>query len=167
MKWATRRNMKTDRVACSWLIRRFIDPAPEFFFFDAEKVNEEARKIGAKTFDVKDGDYTHEGMRCTFEVMLERFNLAGKDPALDHMAEIIHASDVSVKLYDFRIMEGFGVWALAQGFAESMPDDEEKLLHVVPMYEALYQWCRKKFSGMKLSFPKGPGAGLPSPHAAK
>lgn len=161
MKWATRKNMKTDRVACAWLIRRFIDPQAEFFFFDAACLLEEARKIGAKTFDAEGADYGHEGMRCTFEVMMDRHGLSGRDPALDHMAEVINASDVRVKLYDFRILEGFGVWALAQGFAEFMPDDREKLRYAMPMYEALYRWCGKKLSGMKLSRyapPKPPPA---------
>lgn len=164
MKWATRKNMKTDRVACAWLIRRYIDPEPEFFFFDEGVLLEEARKIGAKTFDAKGSDYGHEGWRCSFQVMMERHGLVGKDPALDHMAAVIHASDVSIKLYDFTIMEGFGIWALAQGFAEFMKDDSDKLKYAVPVYEALYQWCRLKFAKMKLTFPEGIGS-LPPPSA--
>ena len=151
MKWATRKNLKTDRVACAWLIRKHIDPQAEFHFFDADKLLDEARSIGAKTFDAAGADYRHEGMKCTFEVMMDRHELWGRDPALDHMAVVIHSSDVSVKLYDFSVLEGFGVWALAQGFAESVPDDHEKLRVVTPMYEALYRWCRQKVGGMKLS----------------
>lgn len=151
MKWATRKNLKTDRVACAWLIRTRIDPDAEFFFFDADKLLDEAAKIGAKTFDAAGADFRHVGMKCTFEVMLEHYGLEGKDPALDHMAVILHSSDVSVKLYDFSVLEGFGIWALAQGFAESVPDDREKLKVVVPVYEALYRWCRQKVGSMKLS----------------
>lgn len=151
MKWATRKNLKTDRVACAWLIRTRIDPDAEFFFFDADKLLDEAAKIGAKTFDAAGADFRHVGMKCTFEVMLEHYGLEGKDPALDHMAVILHSSDVSVKLYDFSVLEGFGIWALAQGFAESVPDDREKLKVVVPVYEALYRWCRQKVGNMKLS----------------
>jgi hypothetical protein len=149
MKWATRTNMRTDRGACSWLIRRFIDPEAEFSFFDQAVLLEEAKKIGARTFDAKGSDFGHVGMHCSFETMLIAFDLWGKDPALDHMAEIINASDISIKLYDFTIMEGFTVWALAQGFAESMPDDDEKLEKCVPMYEALYRWCQTKTAKLK------------------
>ncbi len=161
MKWATRKNMKTDRVACAWLIRKYIDPEAEFFFFDADKLIAEAKKIGAKSFDAAGADYSHVGMYCTFETMLSRHGLWGKDPALDHMAEIINASDIRVKLYDFHILEGFGVWALAQGFADFMPDDHEKLKVVVPMYEALFRWCEKKMSGMKLTHYTPPKPALP------
>ncbi len=151
MKWATRKGMKTDRVACAWLIRKYVDPHAEFFFFDADALAVEAAKIGAKTFDAAGADFRHEGMKCTFETMMDRYGLWGREPALDHMAVIVHSSDVSVKLYDFSVLEGFGVWALAQGFAESVPDDHEKLKVVVPMYEALYRWCGQKVGKMKLS----------------
>jgi len=157
MKWATRKGMKTDRVGCAWLIRKYVDPQAEFFFFDADVLLSEAAKIGAKTFDAAGADFRHEGMKCTFETMMDRHALWGKDPALDHMAMIVHASDVSVKLYDFSVLEGFGVWALAQGFAESLPDDHDKLTYVVPMYEALYRWCGQKVGKMKLStYSPGP-----------
>jgi hypothetical protein len=151
MKWATRKNMKTDRMACAWLIRKYIDPQAEFFFFEPEALLAEARKIGAKTFDAAGADYAHEGMRCSFETMMLKHDLWGKEMALDHMADIINNSDIGVKLYDFRLMEGFGVWALAQGFADCMPDDHEKLRYAVPMYEALYRWCDRKTRGMKLT----------------
>ncbi|MFQ5503234.1 MAG: chromate resistance protein ChrB domain-containing protein [Planctomycetota bacterium] len=151
MKWATRTNMKTDRVACAWLIKSRIDPEAEFFFFPAETLIEEARKIDARTFDARDADYGHVGMKCSFETMMDRHELSGKDPALDHMAEIINASDIRVKLYDFQVMEGFGIWTLAQGFAAAYPDDQDKLAYAVPAYEALYQWCRIKMSTMKLT----------------
>ena len=151
MKWATRKNMKTDRVACSWLIKRYIDPEAEFFFFETEELLVEAAKIGAKTFDAAGADFRHVGMHCSFEHMMMEYDLWGKDPALDHMAEILNASDIRIKLYDFTLMEGFGIWALAQGFAESLPDDYEKLKIVVPMYEALFQWCNLKMGKMKLT----------------
>jgi len=151
MKWATRKNMKTDRVASAWLIKRFIDPQAEFYFFEADELLAEGAKIGAKTFDAAGADYAHVGMHCTFETMMAKHDLWGKEPALDHMAEIINASDIRIKLYDFHIMEGFGIWALAQGFAEFMLDDYEKLEKVVPMYEALYQWCLLKMAKMKLT----------------
>lgn len=151
MKWATRKGMKTDRVACAWLVEKHIDPDAEFHFFDAATLLEDARAIDATTFDAAGADFGHDGMKCTFEVMLERFDLAGKDAALDHMGVILNSSDVRIKLYDFSVMEGFGVWALAQGFAESLPDDHDKLTYVVPMYEALYQWCKLKVGKMKQS----------------
>jgi len=151
MKWATRKGLKTDRVACAWLIRNHIDPEAEFHFFEVDELIEGAKRIDAKTFDAAGADFPHIGMKCSFEVMMDHYALWGKDPALDHMAMIIHASDVNVKLYDFSVMEGFGVWALAQGFGQSVPDDDDKLRVVMPMYEALYQWCRMKMATMKLS----------------
>lgn len=151
MKWATRKGLKTDRVACAWLIRKHIDPEAEFFFFDSATLLEEAKAIGAITFDAAGADFRHIGMKCTFETMMDHYGLWGREPALDHMAVIVHSSDVSVKLYDFSVLEGFGIWALAQGFAESVPDDHEKLRVVVPVYEALYRWCRQKVGKMKLS----------------
>jgi hypothetical protein len=157
MKWATRKGMKTDRVACAWLIQQHIDHEAEFFFFDPEHLAAEAKRIDALSFDAAGADFPHVGMKCAFEVMMDHYELWKQDPALDHMAMIIHASDVNVKLYDFSIMEAFGVWALAQGFGESVPDDHDKLKVVVPMYEALYQWCRKKIGTMKLStYEPGP-----------
>jgi hypothetical protein len=151
MKWATRIGMKTDRVACAWLIRNHIDRDAEFFFFPTDRLIDEAKKIGATTFDAAGADFPHIGMRCAFEVMMDHYGLWGKDPALDHMAMIVHASDVNIKLYDFTVLEAFGLWALAQGFGDSVPDDHEKLTVVVPMYEALYRWCKTKIGTMKLS----------------
>jgi len=151
MKWATRKGMKTDRAACAWLITKYVDPSAKFFFFDADTLLAEAEKIGAKTFDAEGADFRHEGMKCTFETMMDHYGLWGKEAALDHMAMIVHSSDVSVKLYDFSVLEGFGVWALAQGFAESVPDDYDKLKIVVPMYEALHRWCGQKVGKLKLS----------------
>jgi len=157
MKWATRKNMKTDRMACAWLIRKYIDPDAEFYFFDQDVLLAEAKKIGAQTFDAAGADYAHEGMHCSFETMMVRHDLWGKEMALDHMAEIVNVSDIRVKLYDFRLMEGFALWALAQGFSECMPSDEDKLKYALPMYDALYQWCDQKTRKMKLthySLPK-------------
>jgi hypothetical protein len=108
MKWATRIGMKTDRVACAWLIRNHIDRDAEFFFFPTDRLIDEAKKIGATTFDAAGADFPHIGMRCAFEVMMDHYGLWGKDPALDHMAMIVHASDVNIKLYDFTVLEAFG-----------------------------------------------------------
>lgn len=151
MKWATRKNMKTDRVACAWLIKKYIDPEAEFFFFPGETLLEDAKKIGAKTFDAQGADFRHVGMKCTFETLMDHYELWGKDAALDRMAVVVHASDVSVKLYDFSVHEAFGLWALAQGFSVSIPDDKQKLVTCVAVYEALYQWCKQLVGTMKLS----------------
>lgn len=161
MKWATRKNMKTDRMACAWLIRKYIDPDAEFFFFDQDVLLEEAKKIGAKSFDAAGADYAHVGMHCSFETMMSAYDLWGRDMALDHMAEIVNVSDIRIKLYEFRLMEGFGLWAFAQGFSESMPDDFDKLKFALPMYDALYQWCDQKMRKMKLTHYTVPKPDIP------
>jgi hypothetical protein len=97
---------------------------------------------------------------------MTKHGLWGKDPALDHMAQIINCADVLVKLYDFRPLEGFGIWALAQGFADCLPDDNDKMKYAIPMYEALYHWCKRKLGGMKQSVYQAPAAPAP-PKPAK
>jgi len=151
VKWATRKHIYTDRVASAWLIRRFIDPDAEFHFFEADRLLEEAGKIGARTFDAPGADFGHVEFHCSFETLMHANGLWGKDPALDHMAEIVNAADVRIDLWDFRIPEGLGLYALGEGFGECLSDDHERLEKMTPVYEALYQWCRKKMEGMKLT----------------
>src|SRR5258708_2519536 len=93
MKWVTREGAKTDRVACPWLIRKFIDPEAEFVFVPREQVLETAKRLGGKSFDAPEADYTHRGNLCTFEVLLQDYHL--QDPALHRMAKIVHGADVS------------------------------------------------------------------------
>lgn len=98
MKWVTRERPKTDRIACPWLIRRFIDPDAEFLFAPPDKVLTVAAEQGARWFDAEGAEFTHEGPKCTFEVLIERFNLTN-DPALLRLARVVHAADVASDLH--------------------------------------------------------------------
>lgn len=138
MKWVTREGAKTDRVACPWLIVRFIDKDAEFLFVPREKVLETAKRMGGKSFDAAGADYAHRGNKCTFEVLIEDFELA--DPALVRLARIVHGADIGGELAS--APEAAGLLAMAEGFHKSVPDDHEKLRLQFPVYDALYAYCR-------------------------
>jgi hypothetical protein len=140
VKWVTREGAKTDRVACPWLIKKFIDPEAEFLFVAKEQVLEVARGEGGKSFDTPGADYTHRGNKCSFEVLIEEFRLA--DPALRELAWIVHGADMETELHI--VPEASGLKAIAEGFYPSCPDDREKLRLEFPLYDALYAWCRNK-----------------------
>src|SRR5436309_615018 len=96
MKWVTRAGAKTDRVACPWLIRKFIDPEAEFLFVPADQVLSVAREQSAKSFDAPGADYTHRDRKCSFEVLINEFSI--KDPAVVHLARIVHGADIPADL---------------------------------------------------------------------
>lgn len=137
MKWVTREGAKTDRVACPWLIRRFIDKEAEFLFVPKDQVLKTARSVNGKSFDASGADYTHRGNKCTFEVLMEEFKL--QDPALVRLARIVHGADMEGELET--CAESAGLLAAALGFAKTTPDDHEKLRLQFPVYEALYAYC--------------------------
>jgi hypothetical protein len=146
MKWVTREGAKTDRVACPWLIRRFIDPRAEFLFVPADQVLEVAKREGRKSFDCPGGDYTHHDGKCSFEVLIEEYRL--QDPALQILAPIVHGADIPG---DVGIVpEAAGLQAIAHGFAAICPDDHRKLELEFPVYDALYAWCQAKAEGRAL-----------------
>ncbi|MGH7673865.1 MAG: chromate resistance protein ChrB domain-containing protein [Gemmatimonadales bacterium] len=137
MKWVTREGAKTDRVACPWLITRFIDPEAEFIFAARDQVLPAAARLSGKSFDAPGGDYTHRGNRCTFEVLIEDFGL--RDPALARLAHIVHGADIEGETGT--CPESAGLLAVALGFAKTIPDDHEKLRLQFPIYDALYAFC--------------------------
>jgi hypothetical protein len=141
MKWVTRKNAKVDRVACPWLIRRFVDPDAEFLYVAPEEVMAVARTEGATPYDVGEVELGHVDGRCSFESILVKYEL--RDPALERLAEIVHGADVSA---DRDICpEAAGLYAIAHGFAiVHGEDDHEKLRLEGPMYDALYAWCQKE-----------------------
>jgi len=146
MKWVTREGAKTDRVACPWLIRKFIDPQAEFVFVPKEQVLEVARREGAKSFDCPGADYTHRDGKCSFEVLIEAHRL--QDAALGELARIVHGADIAA---DVGIVpEAAGLQAVAHGFAAICQDDHRKLELEFPVYDALYAWCQAKASGRSL-----------------
>lgn len=146
MKWVTRKGAKTDRVACPWLIKKFIDPAAEFLFVSESEVLEVARREGAKSFDCPGADYTHRDGKCSFEALVEAHRL--QDPGVQVLARIVHGADIRA---DVGIVpEAAGLQAVAHGFAAICSDDHRKLELEFPVYDALYAWCQAKASGKSI-----------------
>lgn len=140
MKWVTREGAKTDRVACPWLVKRFIDQEAEFLFVPKDEVLGAARREGGKSFDAPGADYTHRDNQCSFEILVEEYKL--DDPALHKLARIVHGADIPADI-DL-VPEAAGLRAIAEGFYLSCPDDHEKLAYEFPMYDALYAWCQER-----------------------
>ena len=143
MKWVTRERPKTDRIACPWLIRRFIDPEAEIVYVPADRVLDTATEVGGYSFDAKDATYTHrrtpDGERCTFEVLIDEYHLGG-DPALVRLATIVHAADVARDRDSDPI--GPGLLAIGEGGLLAEDDDQRLLERGGFVYDALYAWCR-------------------------
>lgn len=140
MKWVTRQNASVDRIACPWLIRRFIDPDAEFLYVPAAEVKEVAASEGAIPYDVGGVELGHVDGRCSFESIILKHGLT--DPGLLRLAQIVHGADVSA---DTGLTpEAAGLKAIAHGFAMIHgTDDHRKIALETPMYDALYEWCRR------------------------
>ncbi len=146
MKWVTRAGAKVDRVACPWLIRKFIDPEAEFLFVAPEEVLEAGRRVDGRSYDCPGADYTHRDGKCSFEVLIEMYGLL--DPALRHLARIVHGADIPA---DITITpEAAGLRAIAHGFAAICADDHRKLELEFPLYDALFAWCQGETAGDRL-----------------
>jgi hypothetical protein len=144
MKWVTRKNANVDRIACPWLIRRFVDKDAEFLFVAAEEVAAVAQREGAIPYDVKGAELGHVEGRCSFESIIVKYRLT--DPALQRLAEIVHGADVSADIN--MVPESAGLQAIARGFALAHGhNDHEKLRLETPMYDALYAWCQEAPGG--------------------
>lgn len=140
MKWITRARPKTDRVACPWLIKRFIDTDAQIMYVPADQVLETASRENGRSFDAPGAEFTHRNGKCTFEVLIEDFNL-GRDPALARLAKIVHAADIEGELETDPL--GAGLLAIALGALEIEEDDYRLLERESFVYDALYVWCRK------------------------
>src|SRR5712691_3618499 len=153
MRWVTRERPKTDRIACPWLIRNFIDPDAEFVYVPAGEVLAVAEREGAHSYDAPGAEYTHRDGLCSFEVLIADYGL--DDPALARLARIVHGADVA----DDRdaTPESRGLLAVAEGFHLLELDDHRQLELSWPVYDALYRWCQEQVSGR----PEAP-AGLGS-----
>jgi rhodanese-related sulfurtransferase len=138
-KWVTRERPKVDRIACPWLIRRFIDPEAEILYAPADRVLATAEETGAVPFDVPNVEFGHEGDRCSFDAFMRRFGLEGADPALDRLALIVRGADTG--RLDLT-PQSPGLLALAQGLSATHPDDHAMLASGMVLYDALYAWCR-------------------------
>jgi hypothetical protein len=139
MRWITRERPKTDRIACPWLIRRFIDPDAEVVFVPADQVLAEAA-AGGYSFDAKNATYTHRGPKCTFEVLIDEYHLGG-DPALVRLARIVHAADVSADMHTDALAPG--LLAIGEGGLYAESDDQVLLERGSFVYDALYAWCQQ------------------------
>lgn len=140
MKWITREGLHIDRTSCPWLIRRFIDPEAEFAFVPS---GTDPATLDGHTFDMRGAEYSHEGVHCTFEVIVGRHGLSD-DPALVEMGRIIRDSDVPPGRS--RRPEAAGLVAVIDGIQVTVPDDDEKLRVTAPLYDALYAYCQAKLA---------------------
>jgi len=138
MKWVTRARPKVDRVACPWLIKRFIDPKAEILYVPSDEVMTVANREGAIPFDVSNVELGHHGPECTFDAILKKYSLS--DPALIRLAVIVRGADTDAK--DLTL-ESRGLEAIAEGFRLAYDDDHELLDHEMPVYDALYAYCRE------------------------
>lgn len=137
MKWITRERPKIDRIACPWLIARFIDPAPEFLYVPANDVLKVASETGATPYDIPGVEMSHVGQLCSFDAFLKKYQLT--EPALVQLAEIIRGADTS--RLDLS-PQSAGLYAISLGLSHCFADDHEMLGHGMIMYDALYAWCR-------------------------
>ena len=138
MKWVTRSHVHVDRVACPWLITRFIDNEAEFLFVPRNQVDEVAVETGAIPFDAPGVELGHHEGRCSFESIVLKYDL--RDPALKRLAKIVHAADIAEDIDTDPLARGLE--ATASGFSLRYPDDEENLARQFEVYDALYAWCR-------------------------
>ena len=141
MRWITREHVKVDRVACPWLIRKFIDSVAEFYFVSAAQVMSEAERLGATPFDVKDVELGHHGKECAFEAILKKYNLTD-DPALVLLGKIVNGADTDNTLW--HQPEGLGLKAIAEGFRHlGFKNDHEINAAEWIVYDALYAYCNE------------------------
>jgi len=138
MKWVTRSHVHVDRVACPWLIRRFVDSEAEFLFVPASQVGAVSQETGAIPFDAPGVELGHKDGRCSFEAIILKYEL--KDLALLRMAKIVHAADVAADIDTDPVARGLE--AIAVGYGLRFPDDTENLERQFDVYDALYAWCR-------------------------
>jgi hypothetical protein len=137
MKWVTRERPKIDRIACPWLIARFIDEKPEFLYVPSDRVLGTAKETGAVPYDIPGVKFSHVGEKCSFDTFLDEYRL--EDPALHRLAAIVRGADTS--RLDLT-PQSAGLFAISLGLGSVFEDDHEMLRHGMVMYDALYAWCR-------------------------
>ncbi len=140
MKWITRSHVHVDRVACPWLITRFVDSAAEFLFVSKNQIERVAKETGAIPFDAPGVELGHKDGRCSFESIILKYEL--KDPGLLRLAKIVHAADVSEDIDSDPIARGLE--AIASGYSLRFPDDLKNLEAQFEVYDGLYAWCRQQ-----------------------
>ena len=141
MKWVTRERVKVDRVACPWLIKKFVDREAEFLFVPPDQVQAVAERDGATRYDVPSVELGHHDGKCSFEAIVSKYHI--DDPAVQLLAQIVHGADVAEDLYGRP--EAPGLKAIAEGFQQmGLSDDHEILRLEFPLYDALYVYCRRQ-----------------------
>jgi len=144
MKWVTREHPHTDRIACPWLIKNFIDRDAEIVYVPRDQVLDYAAANDAISFDAPNARFTHRDGLCSFEVLVEEHQL-GSDPALALVAKVVHGADVSEDAD--ATPQSRGLEAIARGFMQLGVDDQEQLRLELPVYDALYQWAKLQVTG--------------------
>jgi hypothetical protein len=143
MKWVTRARPKTDRIACPWLIKNFIDPSAEIVYVAAEHVLDVAAREGGRSFDAPGADFTHRDGLCSFEILMEEHGI--DDSALTLLGRIVHGADIAEDRDATR--ESRGLLAVAEGFSYLDLGDQRQLELSLPVYDALYAWCQRQVAG--------------------
>jgi hypothetical protein len=137
-RWVTRERPKIDRIACPWLVKRFIDPEAEFLYVPTPEVKQVAAERQAVPYDIPEVEFTHDGELCSFDAFLKRFRL--KDPALDALALIVRGADTG---RPDLAAQSAGLLAISLGLSLNFKNDHEMLDHGMTVYDALYSWCKK------------------------
>jgi hypothetical protein len=138
MKWITRERPKIDRIACPWLIRRFVEADAEFIYVPDEQVFTAAKETGAIPYDIPGAEpFSHDGELCSFDAFIKHYKLT--DPALDHLAVIVRGADTA---RPDLAPQAAGLHAISLGLSANIPDDHAMLEHGMVIYDALYTWCR-------------------------
>jgi len=137
-RWVTRERPKIDRIACPWLVKRFIDPDAEFLYVPAPEVKKVANEREAVSYDIPDVEFSHDGNLCSFDAFIRRFRL--RDPALDDLATIVRGADTG---RPDLAPQSPGLLAISLGLSLNFPDDHAMLAHGMTLYDALYAWCKR------------------------
>jgi len=144
MKWVTRERARVDRIACPWLISRFIDREPTFLFVPTSQVMAVAEREQAIPYDVPNVELGHHGERCSFDAFLDKYQLT--DPALQALSKIVRGADTDARQLT---PESSGLYALATGFQTLARDDHDNMAKQFPAYDALYAYCRATVAGAR------------------
>jgi hypothetical protein len=144
MKWVTREKARVDRIACPWLVSRFVDREPTWLFVPDREVMAVAQREGATPYDVPGVELGHKGDRCSFDAFLDKYRL--DDPALRALALIVRGADTDAC---HLTPESAGLYAVASGFREISKDDHENMARQFPLYDALYAFCRARLTGAR------------------
>lgn len=137
MKWITRERPKIDRIACPWLVKKFVDSDAEFIYVPKEQVFEKAKELEAIPYDIPGAEYSHNGDECTFDFIIKKHSI--NDPALLQLAEIVRGADTD--RFDLA-KQSAGLWAISAGLSYNYKDDYEMLETGMKIYDALYSWAK-------------------------